>query len=836
MPSYLKLSLKSLGASARRWLFTLFAIALGVAGIVSGLSINRALTNALTETAHSILGSADAQVLALEEAGFSEDAVAIIASMPQVTAAAPRTTKSTTFQRGDTQGFLKLTGIDLQLDPDLHPMPLVAGEALSAGSGTGMLVPQTWARQIGLGIGDELQVLTGDGLQAFRVDGIVGGAANLILGDAPHAFVTLDTMNSYFSGIGARISEVSVRYAPGSNAAAAAAINAALREPHVVQDLDEMQAALAGEQRDFRWLLTLFGGIILAGSGIQVLNTLAILSYQRSRELALLRTAGAVRRQVVGMLVMEVLVVGLAGSLIGVALGALLTGALSGLAQAGRGVQLGTFGPDLTGVLWGFAAGVLVSLVAALIPAIAASRREPLDALRSSDALRERHPLRQVAMGIVLLLLLLALTVAMLGAGREASSRWLLAGFAAFVLLALLLVVMTITPLVVRLAGLVLQRFSHGLTHIAQQSLIWRTGRTASTASSLCVAVALVTALLTLSGSASSVGRNAVAALFAAPYVVVAPEPILSDIIPALTQATGASAISPLRRVTLRWENSYIEAVALEPQFYADALDALTLVEGDRASALTALQTSDALLVPQELARRQHLQLGATINLWTPDGGLRPFTIVGLLQRSFPSQDPAGALVLSQRTLNAHFNLNSFTHLLVRPAGDGFGPRLQAAVQQYGLQVRSSSELVDNIDRALSETLWLFTALTATAALVGALSIVNAMNLNVLERTRTLGLLRAAGMTTWQVARMVLIEGFLLGLLSGFLGVLLGFSLGWLLFGAGRISQEAAFAPPLWILLLIPISGLLTLLAALYPARVAATNSTLESVRHHISG
>ncbi|HEY0072426.1 MAG TPA: ABC transporter permease, partial [Chloroflexia bacterium] len=535
-------------------------------------------------------------------------------------------------------------------------------------------------------------------------------------------------------------------------------------------------------------------------------------------------------------LVLEVVVVGLAGSLVGVVLGTLLTGALSGLAQAGRGVQLGAVGPDLRAMLLGLSAGVLVSLLAALIPAIAASRREPLDALRANDSLREKRPFRQIGVGVVLLVLLVGLVAAMLGAGREASPRWLLVGFAAFILLALLLVVLAITPLVVRLAGVVLQRFSHGLTHIAQQSLIWRTGRTASTASALSVAVALVAALLTLSGSASSVGRNAVASLFAAPYVVVAPEPLLSDIIPELTQATGASAISPLRRVTLRWENSYVEAVALEPEFYADAPDALPLVQGDRATALAALQTGDALLVPQELARRQHLQLGSTMNLWTPDNGLRPFTIVGLLQRSFPTQDPAGALVLSQRTLNAYFNLNSFTHLLVRPAGDGFGPRLQAAVQPYGLQVRSSSELVGNIDRALSETLWLFTALTVTAALVGALSIVNAMNLNVLERTPTLGLLRAAGMTTRQVAQMVLTEGFLVGLLSGFLGVLLGFSLGWLLFGVGRISQEAVFAPPLWILLLIPASGLLTLLAAIYPARVAITNSTLGAVRHHMSG
>jgi putative ABC transport system permease protein len=824
VPTYLTLSFKSLASSVWRWLFTLIAIALGVAGIVASLSINHALTD----------GNADAEVLSLDEAGFSEDAVAIMSSLPQVAQAVPRMSKVTTFREGDNTNFIRLIGIDTKLDPDLHPIPLLAGQALTESLPDAVLVPETWAGEMNLTAGDTFELMTGSDFKAFQVEGIVGGVPDLVRGDAPYAFISLEGMRAHFGTTGARISQVSIRYSPQGASSGVAAINNAVPEPHLVQDLKETEAALLGGQRDFRWLLALFGAIVLAGSGMQVLNTLSILSHRRSRELAMLRIAGALRRQVLVVLLLEAMIVGLAGSVAGVALGALLVGILSSLVQEGRGLQLVNVSIDPVSALTGLALGVLVSVVAALIPAIEASRREPLDALRSTGPASKSRPIRQLTLGVVLLLLLVGVTTTLVATGDEASIVLLFLGFAGALLLALLLLLLAIVPLLIRLVGSILQRSSQGLTYIAQQSLVWRTNRTASTASALSVAVALLTALLTLAGSTSTVGRNAVAALFAAPYVIVAPEPLLPNIVPDIERASGAEAVSPLRWVTLRWDDRYVQAVALDPQFYAEDPNTLPLVEGNRAAALTSLLTEDAILIPDEMARREHLHLGSLINIWTPTGERRPFKVVGLLRRSFPVQDPAGALVISQRALKSYFNLDSFTHLLVRPSGDNFGPRLEAAIQQYGLQVRSTSELSANIELALSRTLWLFTVLTATAALVGTLSIVNTMNLNVLERARVIDLLRAAGMTTRQVVQMVLTEGLFLGLLSGLIGVSLGLGLGWLLFGAGRISQDAVFAPPLWILLLVPAAGLLTFLAAVYPARAAAARSVLGSVRSHM--
>ncbi|HMA33309.1 MAG TPA: FtsX-like permease family protein [Chloroflexia bacterium] len=825
------LSSKSLVSNAGRWLFTGVAIALGVGGIVATLTIDNALIESLNGTARQLLGRADAEVLAMDESGLSPAAVARLAAVPQVAAAVPRLTKLTYFQGGGTRGFLSLTGIDPQQDPALHPMSVVSGQALGAGADAGVLLPQGWAAQVGLRVGDPLQLITAAGLEPFTIRGLVGGADGLITGSYPAAFVNLETMRRSFA-LGARVSEVGVQYVPGTTGAAAA-IAAAVQEPYLLRDLAGTQAALAGGQRDFRWLLGLFGVLALVAGGVQILNTLAIVAQGRSREMVLLRAAGATRSQILGILLWEAGIVGALGSLGGMVVGWLLAGTLSALVQAGRGLAIAV-GLDLPAAGVGLLAGIGLSLLAALIPAGLTAGREPLAVLRPAPPARAaRRSLGLLAVSTAVLLGLFGVVVAALLGQRSApAGGWLIGGFAAALFLGLLLLLLVGLPLLSRLVEPLLRGSGAGLAILAQQSLRWRRANTAVTASALTIAVALLATLLVLSVSAESAGRNATHALFAAPYVLVAPGAQPAAIIADVVAASGATSASPLRRVTLSWDGHPVDAVALDPQFYAEAPDALPLVAGDRPAALAALGAGDALLVPADFARRYGLPLGGTMQIWTPGAGPRPFQIAGLLRRSFPAADSAGALVLANSTLKARFGIDSFTQLLVRGAGPGFGAQLTTAAESYGLQAQSADELADNIGRTIAQTLLLFGALTAAAGVVGALSIVNAMSLNVLERTRVIGLLRAAGMTAGQVALMIMLEAALVGLLAGVLGVALGTGLGWLLFGSGQISQDATFLASPWLLLLVPAPMLLAALASLRAAQRAAATAALTAVRH----
>ena len=144
--------------------------------------------------------------------------------------------------------------------------------------------------------------------------------------------------------------------------------------------------------------LLVFAGIALVVGSFLIVNTFSILVAQRSRELALLRALGASRRQVSRSVLFEAFVVGVVGSTIGLGLGVLLAVAIRSL--------FGRFGLDLSGTafvvaprtfLAAYAIGIVVTLVAAYLPARRSARIAPVAALRDDVAMPESSMRLRVA-------------------------------------------------------------------------------------------------------------------------------------------------------------------------------------------------------------------------------------------------------------------------------------------------------------------------------------------------------------------------------------------------------------------------------------------------------
>ena len=96
------------------------------------------------------------------------------------------------------------------------------------------------------------------------------------------------------------------------------------------------QQGVAGGLSFIKYFLLGFGGIALFVGSFVIANTLAITVAQRMRELATLRTLGASRRQVLGSVVLESVVIGLVGSIIGLFLGLGIAMGLTALLDADR--------------------------------------------------------------------------------------------------------------------------------------------------------------------------------------------------------------------------------------------------------------------------------------------------------------------------------------------------------------------------------------------------------------------------------------------------------------------------------------------------------------------
>jgi len=147
----------------------------------------------------------------------------------------------------------------------------------------------------------------------------------------------------------------------------------------------------------------------------------------------------------------------------------------------------------------------------------------------------------------------------------------------------------------------------------------------------------------------------------------------------------------------------------------------------------------------------------------------------------------------------------------------------------HGFQVQESIPGLSSLDRAsdtldiLITFLLIMALLTAT---VGSMGLTGTMSMNVLERTREIGIMRAIGATDLEIIRMVIVEGILIGLLSFALGIILTVPFTYLL---SYIVSDAIFATPITVvftpvgyLIWLGLVIILSSLASVLPARNAA--------------
>jgi putative ABC transport system permease protein len=167
---------------------------------------------------------------------------------------------------------------------------------------------------------------------------------------------------------------------------------------------------------------------------------------------------------------------------------------------------------------------------------------------------------------------------------------------------------------------------------------------------------------------------------------------------------------------------------------------------------------------------------------------------------------------------------------------------VEGQVEALGLRSHSAH---DFIERQRLTYLLIFGGMTCVAGvalLVSSLGIANTMLMSVLERRREIGIMKAVGAANWQLQTLFVIEGGLIGLVGGALGLLLAWSIsfpgdGWV---RSMVHSDmnvdltgSIFAFPSWIGTTVVLSTVgVTIVAALYPARRAAKVDPVKALRH----
>jgi putative ABC transport system permease protein len=694
----------------------------------------------------------------------------------------------------------------------------------------------TLARAGGFEVGDPIEVRAREP-RDFTVVGIFGyaGDRDSLFGETHVAFTT-PVAQELMLGQGDVYTEVGV-FAAGDQTTAELRelVAAAVGEGYQVRTGEQMAAEQSADVRDelsfITYILLGFAGVALFVGVFLVLNTFSIIVAQRLRELALLRAIGASRRQMIGAVLVEATVIGLIASVFGLALGVGVGGLLALVLDI---APLSELAVPVSAVVAAFAVGLLITLVAALVPALRASRVAPVAAMQ--EAATPDRPLTRltVAGTVVTLLGAAALALSLTGNAGDGTLLLLLAGVLfAFIGVALL------TPLFARPVTSLLGRlFSWSVPGtLGRRNTGRNPRRTAITAAALMVGVALVTGVSTVFTSLSTSFGSTIEDDLSAELVIAGewssalPPSFEPDVLARARQLPDVASVAGVWYdfSELEGNNGVIQATDDLPA-WRDMVSA-TVIEG----SLDQLARGE-VVVDDETAEQLGLAAGDTvpIALARGDGAERPFRVVGVYQRI---DNLMGGFWLSAEDAAEFRSPNPVEgYVQLREGADAAALRAELdrlTADSPEVLVQDRSGFVEQQTRVFDQVLGFIQVLLVLAMVIAVLGVVNTLVLSVIERTRELGLLRAVGLGRAATARMITVESVVISLFGALLGLAVGAGLGAAVVYALRDEGFSDLALP-WTLMgvYLILAAVVGVLAALIPSIRAARLNVLAAIAY----
>ncbi len=858
IPLASSLPLRSLRSRPSRTLLTTFGIVLGVAVILAISITNQSTLDSINQLFGEASGKANLVVTsaATSEKGIREDLVSRTLSVTGVKLAVPSLQVQTVLADeatpsqigvsflGEVSSGLLLYGVNPALDSSAREYKIVAGRFLSPSQDVQEVVlVKDYAETKRVAVGQDLRILTPNGVERLRIVGLMSKEGPGQLNNGAFGVMPLRAAQKLFGREGEldQIEIVATPQASGGDGldALKEALQARLGDSYSV-----VYPAMQGKRvtqmlNTYQLGLNFFSVIALFVGAFLIYNAFSMTVQERTREIGMLRTIGMTRGQVMRQILAEAFALGLGGVAFGVLVGIVFAQGLIQLMELLVGQEVSQIHVPLDGLLTSILVGLCVTFAAALIPAWQASRVSPLESLRVRGNPREgRTLMRGWLPGLVLIVLS---CLSFYSNPLPIDWQYRIGSLAVFTLFvgATLLIPVTVRvwEWLVRPAirGLYGREGQLGARNTERARL-----RTTLTVSALMVGVAMILAIRGLTDAFEHDIRDWIQVYIGGDLYVHSNLPLDLDFGTRLESIEGVAAAAPVRYLDSKMiqadgSEELISFMAVDPVSYRRVTSFVFISnQGDPQRLLDRLALGDGVFISTVVSERYGLKQGDTIRLKTRRGD-RPFPILAVVV-DFYNQ---GLVVEgSWSDMQRYYGLNDVAAFLLKLApgqsSDVVRQRIDAAYgSQRHLTVESNSTIKTRALQLTGQAFTLFDVLAMIAVVVAALGVVNTMMMNVLERTREIGMLRSLGMTRLQIVKMVLAEAGLMGVIGGVFGLAFGLFLSRLFLMA--ITQVQGYElnyvlPTQGIIVSVVIAVVVSQLAGLLPARRAASIQIIESL------
>jgi putative ABC transport system permease protein len=839
-----RLSVRQMTSRLGRTILTLVSVVIGVAAVVAVTLSSGTTRQVYKGISEALSGRADFEIVGPGNAAFDQRIAQKVSSVPGVEAVVPQLQRWAIVYFGEHRAKAGVMGIDVINDRKIREFKVVEGAYLTEAEQTSdvVMLESTFARSVNAKVGDDIRLLRGKGLLAgmvhLKVVALITPVEVTAVTSGMTLFLPLPAAQRIFSSVGKVDSLQVVAEPKADRQTVKQAIIARLPSQLSVQNPSSRSQLAEQSLESAQEALRLAGALSLVLSIFIILNTFLMSVTERRSQLAVLRAVGTTRRQLLHMMLMEGVLLGAVGSVLGTIAGIggafLLTRAIEQFMDT----PLPAVEVPVVPLLLASVLGISLSLLAAFVPALRASQVSPLEGLGVSHEEDLRYLPRRLA------LLGLGICVACGSLLAAAMLKWLNIQFAvpsgAGVLVGFVLMVPAGLKPMSRMAAWLPSFVMPAETNLARGQLIAHPVRAMLTIGVLFIALAPCVMLgTTILNNIQDIQRWIARTVGTADFFVRAMMPDM---------ATGEAADMPAsvgeelrampeiahlytaRRVSTQIGDQSVLMIARN--FGPDELPLDIKVGND--DDVRARLAKGEIVLGSMLAQRLHKTVGDTVDLIATDGP-RPFRIAGIA-----NEYTAGGLTvfIQGDVAREQLGVSGVDNYIIkahRGQNAALEEKLRKFADDHGLILQSAAVLKQTVDSMVAGVVGCLWGLLSLAIVVAAFGIVNTLTMNVLEQTRELALLRVVAMTRRQIRRTILCQAAILGAIGLIPGAIVGAGLAYLMhIGTVReFGHAAAYAAhPAFVFGLLAMAYGVVVAAAMLPAERAARLNLLTALHY----
>jgi len=853
------LILRSFFSRPIRTLLCIFGIMIGVGGILAIGITNHAAMDSITDLFEESSGRTNLMVTPTTgNQGFSSLVLRSIKNIPGVQVALPTIKAQTILADQSTQTELGLTlfgpensglllyGVDPNLEPIVRDYRITTGQFLSSNlAAYEIVLVENYAEEQDIDIGDSIDLITPNGIEQIKVIGLMAREGPGQTNNGTFGIIPIETAQKMFSRIG-KYDQLDIMLTDSSNNKIVESKRLEIQN-RIGQEYAVTYPAGQGDRMTkmlytYQIGLNFLSGIALFVGAFLIYNAFAMTVVERTREFGMLRTVGMTKMQITFQLIIEAILMGIIGSALGVVLGIFgsrgLTAIMGSLLKTDLNQNLAIPPTTLTLSL---IVGIVVTIIGAAMPAIQAGNISPIEALRIRGTYNEIW-LTKTGWKLGSILMVIATTLLIFNPFPD-DPQFTVGSATIFLFFSGITLVIPATTVV---WDQVSRPFFQGIYGnsgtIGSRNIQRAKLRTTLTVGALLIGVAMIIVVRSMTAAFTNDVSAWVTSYLGGDFYIHSNLTLRSDLARQIGNLKNIEAATPINYLPVDYQlpdGKYesLTFMAIDTPTYIKVSDFIFSESNtDEQASIEKLVTEDAIFISSVIAEKYGLQIGDYMPLRTRSG-VKPFIIANVVVDFFNE----GLVVTGNwHIMRRDFRVNEISAITVKAVENASPDDVQAEIEEifgerYNLTIESNISLRQRVFNLMDQAFSMFDVMAVLAVIIASFGLVNTLTMNVMERMREIGMLRAIGMSRFQVIKMILAEAGLMGIIGGVLGMGFGILLS-RIFIYSMISAVGYtlnyVLPTSAIIVSLILALFVSQFAAIQPARRASNSNIIEALHY----